>query len=66
MSEPLKLRRTWMRLLIYYDKDESESRKRGGGRMLMALFEPTAVYSVRCGNINPNFIQDLTQKLGLK
>jgi predicted helicase len=52
--------------LYLYDEDESESRKHGGGTMLMALFEPTAGYSVRRANINPKFIQDLTQKLGLK
>lgn len=52
--------------LYLYDEDEAELKKRGGGTMLMALFESSPGYSVRRANLNPKFIADLTQKLGLK
>jgi len=52
--------------LYLYDDPEAENKKRGGGTMLMALFEPSAGYSTRRANLNPKFIQDLTQRLGLK
>ena len=54
--------------LYLYDGGEDETRKRGdgGGTMLMALFEPSVGYSTRRANLNPKFIQDLTQRLGLK
>ena len=52
--------------LYLYDEDEAELIKRGGGTMLMALFESSPGYSVRRANINPKFIQDLTERLGLK
>jgi predicted helicase len=52
--------------LYLYDDPEAEDKKRGGGTMLMALFEPSAGYVTRRANLNPKFIADLTQKLGLK
>ena len=52
--------------LYLYDDPEAENRKRGGGTMLMALFEPSTGYVTRRANLNPKFIADLTQKLGLK
>jgi predicted helicase len=53
--------------LYLYSEPESEKKKhRGGGAMLMALFEPSAGFSVRRANINPKFIEDLTRQLGLK
>ena len=53
--------------LYLYDDPEAENRKRGGGgTMLMALFEPATGYVTRRANLNPKFIADLTQKLGLK
>jgi predicted helicase len=52
--------------LYLYDEDEAELKKRGGGTMLMALFESSPGYSVRRANLNPKFIADLTQRLGLK
>lgn len=51
--------------LYLYDDPEAE-KKRGGGTMLMALFELSAGYMTRRANLNPKFIADLTQKLGLK
>ena len=53
--------------LYLYDDPQAENKKRaGGGTMLMALFEPSAGYSARRANLNPKFIEDLTQRLGLK
>ncbi len=53
--------------LYLYDDPEAENKKRGGGgTMLMALFEPSPGYVTRRANLNPKFIADLTQKLGLK
>ena len=52
--------------LYLYDDPEAETKKRGGGTMLMALFESSPGYSARRANLNPKFIQDLTQRLGLK
>ena len=52
--------------LYLYDDGSKEKTKKGGGTMLMALFEPSPGYVTRRANINPKFIQDLTQKLGLK
>ena len=52
--------------LYLYDDPKAETRKRGGGTRLMALFEPSTGYVTRCANLNPKFIADLTQKLGLK
>ena len=52
--------------LYLYDDTEVENKKRGGGTMLMALFESSPGYVTRRANINPKFIQELTQKLGLK
>ncbi|HEY5234234.1 MAG TPA: type ISP restriction/modification enzyme [Verrucomicrobiae bacterium] len=52
--------------LYIYDDPEAENKKRGGGTMLMALFESSPGYSVRRANLNPKFIQDFTQRLGLK
>jgi predicted helicase len=51
--------------LYLYDA-ETETKRRGGGTMLMALFESSPGYSVRRANLNPKFIADLTQRLGLK
>ncbi len=47
---------------------EGEQSKRGGmGKTLMlALFESSPGYSTRRANLNPKFVQDLTQQLGLK
>lgn len=53
--------------LYLYEEDESQlQRRRGGGTMLMALFESSPGYSVRRANLNPKFIADLTERLGLK
>lgn len=52
--------------LYLYDGGEPETKKRGGGTMLMALFESSPGYSVRRANLNPKFIEDLTQRLDLK
>jgi predicted helicase len=53
--------------LYLYDDPEAETKKRsGGGTMLMALFESSPGYVTRRANLNPKFIADLTQKLGLK
>lgn len=53
--------------LYLYDNLEAENKKRsGGGTMLMALFEPSPGYVTRRANLNPKFIADLMQKLGLK
>jgi predicted helicase len=52
--------------LYLYDDPEAKDKKRGGGTILMALFESSPGYSVRRANLNPKFIADLTQKLGLK
>jgi predicted helicase len=52
--------------LYLYDEDEAELKKRGGGTMLMALFESSPGYSARRANLDPKFIQDLKQRLGLK
>ena len=53
--------------LYLYDDPETETRKRGGGgTMLMALFEPSTGYVTRRANLNPKFVEELTQRLGLK
>jgi predicted helicase len=52
--------------LYLYDDTEAENKKRGGGTMLMALFESSPGYVTRRANLNPKFIEDLTQHLGLK
>lgn len=52
--------------LYLYDDAELQAHKRGGGTMLMALFESSPGYSVRRANLNPKFIADFTQRLGLK
>jgi predicted helicase len=52
--------------LYLYDEEKAEQQKRRGSTMLMALFEPSAGYSVRRANISPKFIKLLTQRLGLK
>ena len=53
--------------LYLYDDPEAETRKRGGGgTMLMALFEPSTGYVTRRANLNPKFVEELTQRLGLK
>ncbi len=52
--------------LYLYDGATEPKSKYGGGTMLMALFESSSGYVTRRANINPKFIQDLTQKLGLK
>ncbi|HZF01161.1 MAG TPA: type ISP restriction/modification enzyme [Methylomirabilota bacterium] len=52
--------------LYLYDDPEAENKKHGGGTMLMALFESSPGYSVRRANLDPKFIADLTQRLGLK
>ena len=52
--------------LYLYDDAETDSHKRGGGTMLMALFESSPGYSARRANLNPKFIADLTERLGLK
>lgn len=52
--------------LYLYDDPETESKKHGGGTMLMALFESPPGYSTRRANLNPKFIADLTERLGLK
>ena len=51
---------------LYLYADGQRERKRGGGTMLMALFEPAAAYGGRRANLNPKFIADMTQRLGLK
>ncbi len=51
-------------LYLYGDGDKKT--KGGGGTMLMALFEPAAAYGGRRANLNPKFIADVTQRLGLK
>jgi predicted helicase len=51
--------------LYLYDDAETETRK-GSGTMLMALFESSPGYVTRRANLNPKFIEDLTQRLGLK
>ncbi len=53
-------------LYLYDDAETDNHKSGGGGTMLMALFEPSAGYSARRANLNPKFIQDLTQRLGLK
>ena len=53
-------------LYLYGDGHSEKSRQGGGGTMLMALFEPAAAYSARRANLNPKFIADVTQRLGLK
>jgi len=52
--------------LYLYDEDEEELKKSSGGTMLMALFESSPGYSARRANINPKFVENLTQRLGLK
>ena len=52
--------------LYLYDNAETETQRRGGGTMLMALFESSPGYSVRRANLHPKFIQDLTRRLGLR
>ncbi len=52
--------------LYLYDNAETETPKRGGGTMLMALFESSPGYVTRRANLNPKFIADLTERLGLK
>lgn len=52
--------------LYLYDSAEEQKSKRGGGTMQMALFEPSAGYATRRANLNPKFIQNVTQRLGLK
>ncbi len=51
-------------LYLYGDGDRKT--KGGGGTMLMSLFEPAAAYGGRRANLNPKFVEDLTQRLGLK
>jgi predicted helicase len=51
---------------LYLYGDGQQERKGGGGTMLMALFEPAAAYGGRRANLNPKFIADVTQRLGLK
>jgi predicted helicase len=51
---------------LYLHDDAETNSKKGGGTMLMALFEPSAGYSARRANLDPKFIQELTQRLGLK
>ncbi len=53
-------------LYLYDDAELETQKRRGGGTMLMALFESSPGYSVRRANLNPKFIADLTQRLGLK
>lgn len=52
-------------LLYLYDDAETETCK-GSGTMLMALFESSPGYVTRRANLNPKFIEDITQRLGLK
>ncbi len=55
--------------LYLYEVAKSETRKGVGGgssTMLMALFEPSQGYEARRANLNPKFIEDITQRLGLK
>ncbi len=53
--------------LYLHDDADIKSKKGGGGTMLMALFDkPSSGYATRRANLNPKFIQDLTQRLGLK
>jgi predicted helicase len=51
---------------LYLYGDGHRKTKSGGGTMLMALFEPAAAYGGRRANLNPKFIADVTQRLGLK
>jgi predicted helicase len=51
---------------LYLYGDGHREKKGGGGTMLMALFEPAAAYGGRRANLNPKFIADVTQRLGLK
>jgi predicted helicase len=51
---------------LYLYGDGHQEKKHGGGTMLMALFEPAAAYGGRRANLNPKFIADVTQRLGLK
>ena len=51
---------------LYLYGDGHQNAKGGGGTMLMALFEPAAAYGGRRANLNPKFIADVTQRLGLK
>ena len=53
-------------LYLYGDSHSEESRQGGGGTMLMSLFEPAAAYGGRRANLNPKFVADVTQRLGLK
>jgi predicted helicase len=53
-------------LYLYGDGHREKSGQGGGGTMLMALFEPAAAYGGRRANLNPKFIADVTQRLGLK
>ncbi|MGO8928336.1 MAG: type ISP restriction/modification enzyme [Limisphaerales bacterium] len=53
-------------LYLYGDGQGEKSGKSGGGTMLMSLFEPSAAYGGRRANLNPKFIEDVTQRLGLK
>jgi predicted helicase len=53
-------------LYLYGDAHREKSRQGGGGTMLMSLFEPAAAYGGRRANLNPKFIADVTQRLGLK
>ena len=52
--------------LYLYEATEAKHKKSGGGAMFMALFEPSPGYVTRRANIHPKFIEDLTQRLGLK
>ena len=51
---------------LYLYGDGHRKTKGGGGTRLMALFEPAAAYGGQRANLNPKFIEDVTQRLGLK
>jgi predicted helicase len=53
-------------LYLYEAGQPQGGKKGGGGTMLMALFESSPGYVTRRANINPKFIEDFTQRLGLK
>jgi predicted helicase len=51
---------------LYLFETEKKQRSDWGKAVTMALFESSPGYAARRANLNPKFIQDLTQKLGLK
>lgn len=52
--------------LYLYDGEASPTKSSGKGALLLALFDSPGGYAARRANLNPQFIADLTGRLGLK